>query len=394
MDLNYEATGSSIEGQASIEITDPELNPRFVLGMLKGAKTVPSPYHVQRRLRLSGVRPINAIVDATNYVLLEMGEPLHSFDYDVLVNRAEGKAPTIITRRAEDGEKLTTLDDVEHTLDSETILVTDTAGSLSLAGVMGGAESEVQDDTTNVLLEGANWNYVNIRKLTKKEHITTEASYRFSRDIHPSLSMDGVKLCLRRMQEWAGGEIAQGLIDNYPLPYEDTVNTLTVDYVKKRTGIPSISAEEIASLLARLDFECVVAGDTITVTTPNYRKDISTGVVGKADLLEEITRLYGYNNIPHTRLSDTLPPQKPNFVFEMRNRVEDMLVSLGLQQTISYRMTSPADEARLLPEQGVLDESNYVVLANPSTPEWTVMRRSLLHALLKTVERTAAWMSV
>ncbi|MCD4752980.1 MAG: phenylalanine--tRNA ligase subunit beta [Anaerolineaceae bacterium] len=389
LNLNYEASGASIDGQAAIEITEPELNPRFVLGLLKGAKTVPSPYHVQRRLRLSGIRPINAIVYATNYVLLEMGEPLHAFDYDVLIERANENAPTIITRRAKAGEKLTMLDEIEHTLDSEAILVTDTAGSISLAGVMGGAESEVQDNTTNVLLEGANWNYVNIRKLTKKEHIMTEASYRFSRDIHPSLSLDGVKLCLRRMQEWAGGEIAQGLIDNYPLPYEDTVNTLTVEYVKKRTGILEITAEEIASLLKRLDFECSIEGDTITAKTPPYRKDIGTGVVGKADLLEEITRLYGYNNIPHTRLADTLPPQKPNFVFEMRNRVEDMLVSLGLQQTISYRMTSPADEARALPQQEALDDSNYVVLANPSSPEWTVLRRSLLHAVLKSVEKNS-----
>ncbi|MEE4195672.1 MAG: phenylalanine--tRNA ligase subunit beta, partial [Anaerolineae bacterium] len=357
--------------------------------MLKGAKTVPSPYPVQRRLRLSGIRPINAIVDATNYVLMEMGEPLHAFDYDILVRRAGGKAPTIITRRAAEGETLTTLDDVEHQLTAEDILVADTAGSLSLAGVMGGLESEVQPETTNVLLEGANWNYVNIRKLTKREHIMTEAAYRFSRDIHPSLALDGVKLCLKRMQSWAGGEIAKGLVDNYPLPYEDTVNEITLDYVKQRTGIVDIDVPGVVDLLERLQFQCEVHGDTICVTTPGYRKDIGTGVVGKADLLEEITRLYGYNNIPHTRISDMLPPQHANFAFEMRTRLEDLLVALGLQQTISYRMTNPVDEARMLPEETVLPDKMYIKMANPSTPEWTVMRRSLLHAVLKTVERNA-----
>ena len=389
LDLSYTATGPTIKGQVEIEITEPELNPRFVVGLLKGAKTVASPYYVQRRLRLSGIRPINAIVDATNYVLMEVGQPLHSFDYDTLVRRAGGKMPTVITRRAEEGEKLMTLDDVEHTLVPDDILVADTAGSLSLAGVMGGLESEVEDDTTNVLLEGANWNYVNIRKLTKREHINTEAGYRFSRDIHPSLSMDGVKLCLRRMQEWAGGEIAADLIDNYPLVYEDPTNEITLAYVRKRTGITTITVEEIVSLLERLDFICKVDGETITVTAPNYRKDVGTGVVGKADLLEEITRLYGYNNIPHTRLSDTLPPQRPNFTHEMRTRLEDLLVALGLQQTISYRMTSPEDEARVLPDKNILPDEDYVRLANPSTPEWTVMRRSLLHAVLKTVEKNA-----
>ncbi|NSW54146.1 MAG: phenylalanine--tRNA ligase subunit beta [Anaerolineae bacterium] len=389
LDLRYEEAGDSITGQAMIEITDPALNPRFVVGLLKGAQTVPSPYHVQRRLRLAGVRPINAIVDATNYAMLEIGEPLHAFDYDILTRRAGGKAPTIITRTAAQGEKLTTLDGVEHTLEDYTILVTDTAGPLSLAGVMGGLESEVQDNTANVLLEGANWNYVNIRRLTKKEHITTEAAYRFARDLHPSLALDGVKLGLRYMQAWAGGTIAKGLVDNYPLPYSEPVNTLSVDFVRARTGIPAITAREIADLLARLDFHCSVSGDTVTVTAPGYRKDISEGVVGKADLLEELTRLYGYNNIPHTRLADTLPPQKPNFGFEMRNRLEDLLSALGMTQTISYRMTNPADEARVLPEQSVLDDSHYVVIANPSTPEWTVMRRSLLHALLKTVEKNS-----
>ncbi|MBN2048633.1 MAG: phenylalanine--tRNA ligase subunit beta [Anaerolineaceae bacterium] len=383
-DRSLNATGASVEGQVAIEITDPTLNPRFVLGLLKGAQPVASPYWVQRRLRLAGTRPINAIVDATNYVMLEMGEPLHAFDYDTLQKRANGGTPTIITRPAVQGEKLTTLDDVEHTLEDYTILVTDTAGPLSLAGIMGGAESEVNGTTTNVLLEGANWNYVNIRRTLKKDHINTEASYRFSRDLHPNLAKEGVLLGLKRMAAWAGGEIAEGLVDAYPQVYQDSVNTISCEYLKWRTGI-DLGADEIADLLRRLDFTCTVEGDKVTAAAPSYRKDIGEGVVGQADLLEEITRLYGYNNIPVTRISDALPPQRPNFRHEMTMRLEDLLVSLGAQQIISYRQTSPENEARLNPEQAL--EESYVRIANPIVPERNVMRRSLLACVLETVER-------
>ena len=222
-DDSFDMTGPALEGRVSIEIRDPELNPRFMLGMLEGVAIQPSPYWVRRRLNLAGMRPINAIVDATNYVMLEIGEPLHAFDYDILVERAGGKSPKIITRTAADGEKLTTLDGEEHTLDLEMELVTDTAGALSLAGVMGGEESEVNGQTGKVLLEGASWNFINIRKTVSKLKINSEAAYRFSRGIHPALAELGLRLCLKRMQEWGGGEIAKGLIDNYPNPPEDPV---------------------------------------------------------------------------------------------------------------------------------------------------------------------------
>ena len=186
--------GSPIEKIAQIQIKDPELNPRFVLGYLEGIEIQASPYWVQRRLNLAGMRPINCIVDATNYVMLELGEPLHAFDYDILVERAGGKMPTIITRTAQPGESLTTLDGVTHKLDPEIELVTDTAGPLSLAGVMGGEESEVQESTTKVLLEGASWNFINMRKTVGKLKINSEAVYRFSRGLHPAMAERGVRL--------------------------------------------------------------------------------------------------------------------------------------------------------------------------------------------------------
>jgi phenylalanyl-tRNA synthetase beta chain len=229
------ADGPSIVGQAAIQITNPELNPRFVLALARNVTPRPSPYLVQRRLRLAGMRPINSIVDATNYIMLEIGEPLHAFDYDVMVERAGGKPPTIITRQARPGERLMTLDGVDRPLDSFTELVTDTAGALSIAGVMGGAESEVTEKTHNVLLEGAAWNFINIRRTVAAQKLQSEAGYRFSRGVHPALAEYGVQICIDRMAGWSGGLVAAGLIDEYPLVQVDP----QVDIDRKSTRLNS-----------------------------------------------------------------------------------------------------------------------------------------------------------
>jgi phenylalanyl-tRNA synthetase beta chain len=232
-DIKYKTEGQSVEALVSIEITDPELNPRFVLGLIRDVEIKPSPYEIQRRLRLAGVRPINNIVDATNYAMLDIGEPLHAFDYDVLKERAGTKNVKIITRSAKDGEELTTLDGLKRKLTSTNVLVCDEKGPVSLAGVMGGAETEVYDasrevldatspemkpggkqqgkasvrgtSTVNILLEGAAWNFINIRKTAKQHNLPSEASFRFSRGVHPALAEQGVRRGLQLMAEWSGG---------------------------------------------------------------------------------------------------------------------------------------------------------------------------------------------
>ena len=385
-ELTVAPTGPSVEGQAFIEITDPDLNPRFVLGLIKGVEAVPSPYWVQRRLRLAGTRPINSIVDATNYCMLEWNEPLHSFDYDVLVERAGGKAPTIITRAANPGEMLTTLDDVEHKLNPFTILVTDTAGALSLAGIMGGLESEVTPDTKNVLLEGANWNFINVRKTMQADHLSSEAGYRFSRDLHPELAPGGVRLGLDRIAQWSGGEIAKGLVDVYPKVYQDPVVEITEEYVERSLGI-HIPTGTIIELLSRLEFECSVKGETISVKSPDHRTDIGSGVIGRADVLEEIARLYGYDNIPATRIGDDLPPQRRNDALEREERLRDVLAQLGMQEIITYRFTTPEAESKLLPPDVEQPAVEYVRMANPIAADRTVLRRTLLHQMMEVVER-------
>src|SRR3990172_3711108 len=373
--IKYRTSGDPIEDLVTIQITNPELNPRFVAGLIRDVEIRPSPYQVQRRLKLAGMRPINNIVDATNYAMLELGEPLHAFDYDVLKERA-GIAPVkIITRAAKAGEKLTTLDGVDRTLTAMNVLVCDEKGPLSIAGVMGGAQSEVYDasrevldatgienksdekmlqgkitsrgkSTTNVLLEGAAWNFINIRRTAKQHNLPSEASFRFSRGVHPAVAEDGVKRGLQLMAEWSGGRVAPGLVDEYPLKPKDPTITVTPQDVKRLIGI-ELTAKQIADLLTRLEFKCTVEKDKVKAKTPPHRMDIGEGIVGLSDVLEEIARGYGYDRIPTTSMADALPPQVGNPVHEWEEHLRDLLVALGLQEIVNYRMTSPEPESRL-----------------------------------------------
>ncbi|HEX2997449.1 MAG TPA: phenylalanine--tRNA ligase subunit beta [Anaerolineales bacterium] len=408
--IKYKTEGQPVTELVSIEITEPELNPRFVLGLIRDVEIKPSPYQVQRRLRLSGIRPINNIVDATNYAMLDIGEPLHAFDYDSLKERAGKKNVKIITRTAKDGERLTTLDGVERKLTSTNVLVCDEKGPVSLAGVMGGAETEVYDaseevldavspeatsgemqkgkasvrgvSTTNVLLEGAAWNFINIRKTALQHNLPSEAAFRMSRGVHPAVDEIGVRRGLQLMAEWSGGKIAPGLVDEYPLKPKDPTVTVTPKDVKRLLGI-DLTAKQIAELLTRLEFKCTVEKNVVKAKTPPHRLDIGEGIVGLADVLEEVARSYGYDNIPETRMADSLPPQIGNPAFEWDERVRDLLVSLGLQEIVSYRLTSPERESRLV------QYDEYVKLANPIAPERRVLRRSLLASVLEAVEKNA-----
>lgn len=409
-EIEYKTEGQPVTELVSIEITEPELNPRFVIGLIRDVEIKPSPYQVQRRLRLAGIRPINNIVDATNYAMLDIGEPLHAFDYDVLKERAGDKNVKIITRSAKDGEELITLDGNRRKLTSTNVLVCDEKGPVSLAGVMGGAETEVYDaskevldaigpetktgeqqrgkasargrSTTNILLEGAAWNFINIRKTASQHNLPSEASFRFSRGVHPALAEQGVRRGLQLMAEWSGGKIVPGLVDAYPLKPVDPIITVRPQDVKRWIGI-DLTAEEIAELLRRLEFECTIENGCVDARTPPHRLDIGQGIVGLADVIEEVARSYGYDRIPETRMADALPPQIGNPTHEWEEHVRDSLVNLGLQEVVSYRLTSPERESRLVPY------SEYVELANPIAPERHVLRRSLLASVLEAAEKNA-----
>jgi phenylalanyl-tRNA synthetase beta chain len=397
----YKTTGVPVKAVVSMEISNPELNPRFVLGLIRDVRIGPSPYEVQRRLKLAGMRPINSIVDATNYAMLEIGQPLHAFDFDELQKRAGGARVKISTRTASDGELLKTLDGVERKLSDLSVLVCDTKGALSIAGVMGGAESEVTENTKNVLLEGAAWNFINIRRTARQHNLPSEASFRFSRGVHPALALTGVQRGLQYMSLWSGGSVAPGVVDEYPLKPKPSTVTFTPADVKRLLGV-EVSTEQIVRRLQALEFTCkvqapakrgsrtgaaraAVAEPRITVTAPPHRMDIGHGVVGLADVMEEIARMVGYDRIPSTSMADALPPQVGNPDYEWAEHLRDLLVAVGFDEVVGYRLTSVEREAML----GV--KAEHLRITNPVAPERSVLRRSLIASVLDDLESNVRW---
>jgi phenylalanyl-tRNA synthetase beta chain len=432
-----QAKGADIEGQVHIDIREPDLNPRFTLALIKGVEIKPSQEWMQRRLRQMGMRPINNIVDITNYVMLETGQPLHAFDYDVLTDRAGGKAPTIITRLPEKNEKLTTLDGAERELDPFTILVCDTKGALSLGGIMGGAESEIYDastyvldaqgierqegesipqgkadvrptSTTNVLLEAANWNLINMRQTLQAQRergheITSEAGARFSRGVHPAQSVIGLRRAIDLMRERGGGQIAEGIVDEYPRPAPTVTVDLPIADTERLLGI-SLSQADVVEILTALEFKVEKVGkDSIRATVPDHRLDIGLApdmphqdireAIARADLAEEIMRIYGYDRISETMIADVIPPQHANPSLVGEERLRDLLTRAGLQEIITYRLTTPQREALLTPAGAKSNwpEGSYTTLANPISAERVVMRHTLLASALEIMRGNARW---
>jgi len=387
-DLSLKTGNTPLSSYLNIETTNPELNPRFVAILIEGIEVKPSPYWMQRRLRLAGMRPISNIVDVSNYVMLETGQPNHAFDWDVLSRRRDeydaGGPVKIITRLAEPDEEVLTLDDKTHKVPDYSILVTDPKSNLSIGGIMGGGESEVSDNSKTILLEAAAWNFINIRRSSQALNIYSEAAYRFSRGIPPAQSMIGAIRGAQLMLELAGGRIGCQPLDYYPNPPEPFVINLPQSEVTRSLGI-ELSLDKIKTILESLEFEVTANGQSMSVTVPDHRMDIpSIGsggadeqLIGRADLIEEIARIYGYDQIPVTEMADELPPQRDNVPLLQEERVRDLLVRVGLQEAITYRLTTPEDEARL----GV-DDQPYITLANPSTPERVAMRHSLLNSIL------------
>ncbi|MCP5097388.1 MAG: phenylalanine--tRNA ligase subunit beta [Chloroflexi bacterium] len=383
-DYNVVMDGEPVANKVTIKTTEPTLNPRFVGLLITGINQNPSPYWMQHRLRLAGQRPINVAVDISNYVMLEMGQPNHAFDYTYLRERADEYAPDgsvqLITRLPVDGEKLTTLDGLEYELLPYSILVTDPKGNLSLGGIMGGANSEIKPETTDVFLEAAAWNFINIRRSGTRLGIHTDAGFRFSRGVHPSQALLGAKRAAELMRRLAGGTVAEGIVDYYPNPPETEAISLDLTYARRLSGL-DLSGAEMAALLERLEFVVTVHDDHLVVTSPDHRMDIE----GAHDLVEEICRIYGYDNIPSTVLSDVLPPQRGNVILEQEERIKDILVKAGLQELITFRVTSAEAEALVIPKTHAAgpDERPYVTLTNPNSAEYASMRHNLLASVLK-----------
>lgn len=386
--------GPPIEDQVLVEIEDPALCARFTAHLIRGVEIKPSPLWMQRRLALAGQRPISNVVDVTNYVMLEMGQPLHAFDYDGLVERAktaatdsEMKTPKILVRPARPGEGMETLDHVYREFQPYDILITDSAGPVGIGGVMGGLDTEVGDETTNVLLEAANFDFYHIRRTAQYHRLPSEASARFGRGIHPSQAILGGRRGIELMRQLGDGTVAQDVVDVYPGCPEPVVVELRLDEVDRILGL-SLSPDEVADILTSLEFQVEPAGSddrTLIVTVPDHRMDVTL----PADLIEEIARIYGYDRFPTSMLSDALPPQRANTDLMVEETIRDLMVRAGLQEIVTYRLTTPAREARLLPPGQPLDDRPYVTITNPISLERVAMRHSLLASALEIVAENA-----
>ncbi|MGQ9733634.1 MAG: phenylalanine--tRNA ligase subunit beta [Candidatus Bipolaricaulia bacterium] len=376
-EVEWHPTGPEISGQVEVEIADPDLCSRYTAALVRGVKLGPSPFWMRRRLILSGMRPINNIVDITNYVMLEWGQPLHAFDYDKL-HGPNGKK--IIVRRARAGERIATLDGIERALSEEMLLITDPGGPIALAGVMGGLESEVTEATRNVLLESASFSNTNNRRTARALRLMSEASARFGRGVPSELAIPALKRAAQLMSELAGGELASGIVDVYPVKQEGVELEFDPKEVERLLGL-KVSQEGVIELLERLEFSCRPQGRLIQVKVPWHRLDVSC----PADLVEEVARLIGYDKIPTTLMADSLPPQRQERTLELEEQVRDLLVGCGLTEVITYSLTSLESAAKLEPQRREPSPEGYLHIANPLSRERSVLRRSLLPGLLETV---------
>ncbi|HUS13770.1 MAG TPA: phenylalanine--tRNA ligase subunit beta [Chloroflexia bacterium] len=383
---DWEATGSPVAGLLDVEIADPDLCSRYSAAVVRGVRIGPAPEWIQRRITLAGMRPVSNVVDITNYVMLEMGQPLHAFDY------AKVHGQRIIVRRARPGERLVTLDHEERTLDSRTLVIADTQEPVGLAGVMGGADSEITPETADILLESANFSPTSIRRTARLLHLPSEAAYRFERNVDQQLTVPAMKRAAELMRQYAGGTICEGYVDAFPAPKPPVALQLAPGEVRRLLGI-EVPAPEIASLLRRLEFtvEAPPADDAdapLTVHVPSYRNDVTI----PADLVEEVARMVGYDRIPETLLDGGLPPQAVNYDYENRERIRDILAGAGLDEVITYspissaalaRMGSPEPEGEGSLRYRAYDETRAILaLANPLSSEQDIMRPALLPGML------------
>lgn len=372
--------GPSIEGQVTVEILDPDLGPRYSAALVRDVKMGPSPLWMQLRLLRAGMRPINIVVDVTNYVMLETGQPLHAFDWEVLRPVAEGSAPGIIVRRAHAGERMSTLDGEQRLLDPDFLLICDGEGPVAIGGVMGGLESEVTENTRHVLLEAAHFDPISTRRTSQMLHLSTEASVRFERGVDPEGTIWALRRASELLERWAGGVAAEGIVDAYPQPWQAREIQLPASEALRILGI-ELTAEEMAEMLRPLGFACTVQGRMVHVKVPSFRLDVLIA----ADLLEEVARMYGYDRIPSTLMQDVLPPQRGNPLLELQERVRDVLAGTGLDEVITYSLTNLGSVARLTPGAAEVDGSGYLRLANPLTLEREYLRQTLMNHLLETL---------
>jgi len=364
----------NVSDYISVNVQDADLCPRFAVRIIKNVEIKSSPAWMQDRLLKAGIRPINNIVDITNYVMLETGQPMHAYDLNML----EGKE--IIVRKARENEKVVTLDEVERTLDNETLVIADANKAIGIAGIMGGYNSEIKNHTKTIALECANFNSINVRLSSKKLGLRTEASSRFEKGLDAENVQFAIDRACHLVELLQAGEVVDGMIDIYPVKKEKRVMELRPDRVNQLLGT-EIPVSRIKQILESLEFE--VTGDEILkVSIPTFRDDVTI----EADLVEEIARIYGYDNIPVKLMDTTFTQGGRNTKQKIREMVRNNLAAQGLYEIYTYSFVSPS----------VFNQINYkannplrkaIKLINPLGEDQSIMRTTIIPNMLEVISR-------
>jgi phenylalanyl-tRNA synthetase beta chain len=399
-------TGQPVAERLRVRVEAPELCPRFVGRWIDDVRIAASPDRVQMRLLAAGMRPVSNVVDASNYVMLELGKPIHTFDAAAVARNGDGIAELVV-RLARPDERLETLDHVDRTLDPDTLLIADETKPLAIAGILGGAESEVSDATRSVIVESAIFDPVAIRRTGQRYGLRSEASLRFEKGLELRLARIGADRCARLIAEWAGGAVGRGVVDTAPHEPKPAVVAFRPARVNRLLGT-QLDAAEQGSLLARVGIETaparagqaipvavdpqpvtVMAGDgeALTATVPTWRRDI----VIEADIAEEVARVHGYERVPATSPDTTMPSYRPS-PLEVRDAVRETLIGAGLTEVVTYALVAPPqlatfELARPVPSVGGDPQpaSDPIVVTNPLSRDHSVLRQGLIGSLVDVV---------
>lgn len=373
-----EEAGGDVNDVAKVDIQAADLCSRFTMRKLNNIKIMPSPAWMQNHLRACGMRPISNVVDVTNYVMLEMGQPMHAYDYDTLVDHH------IIVRRGQDGEKFMTLDGQERILDHSMITIADPEKAIGLGGVMGGLYTEVTDKTQNVLLEAAQFYGPSIRRTSKALGLRSEASGRFERGIDVASCTKALDRAANLLEAMGACTTVKGIIDTYPVEYKPAVIRVTPEKINIRIGI-EIPKEEMIDILRRLQFTVAEEGAELVITAPTWRQDVTCD----ADISEEIARMHSFDKIETHMPSLGLVQGRQDVAEDVRDQVEDYMVSAGLDEVMTYSFVHPTVvDKLLLPEDD--PRRTVIKIMNPISDEFGVMRTSMVPSLLATASRNLA----
>lgn len=372
--IEYPTINEKASDYIKVSVEENADVPLYTARVIKNIKISPSPLWMQGKLMAAGIRPHNNVVDITNYILLEYGQPLHAFDYDKIDSKE------ILVRRAQSGEKITTLDETDRTLSEDNLLITNGKEGIAVAGVMGGANSEVQADTTTVLLESAYFDSKVIRRSSKVIGLRSEASARYEKGIDPNRVRKAADRACQLLQLYAGGEVLEGEVAVDTLTAEPKVVSITLGKINETLGT-TLKTDAVTAIFDSLQFATQMEGDTFTVTVPTRRNDI----VIEADLIEEVARLYGYDNLPKTLPIGAATPGSLTAYQKKRRMARRYLESAGLYQAITYSLTN---EAKV--HSFALEKRNPIKLAMPMSEERALLRQSIVPQLLEVLKYNAA----